>query len=57
MNDPTTDLENMKLLIEMLMEVQPKTEVRLFNCAGHYVYREQSPAFNGMLMDFIRSHS
>ncbi len=57
MNDPTTDLENMKLLIEMLMEVQPKTEVRLFNRAGHYVYREQSSAFNGMLMDFIRSHS
>jgi pimeloyl-ACP methyl ester carboxylesterase len=55
LNDPTTDFENMKLLIEMLMATQPQTEVRVFNRAGHYVYREQSPAFNGMLLDFIKS--
>lgn len=56
-NDPSTDFDNMKLLIEMLMARQPRTEVRVFNRAGHYVYREQSPAFNGMVLDFVRSNS
>jgi len=56
-NDRTADFENGKILVEMLMRKQPKTEVRLFNQAGHFVYREQAEGFNGMLLDYVRSNS
>jgi pimeloyl-ACP methyl ester carboxylesterase len=54
-NDRTADFDNAKLLVEMLMKKQPQTEVRLFNRAGHYVYREQAEGFNGMLFDWIKN--
>jgi pimeloyl-ACP methyl ester carboxylesterase len=57
LNDPTADPENGKLLIEMLMHKQPRTEVRYFNRAGHYVFREQPAAFAAMLQRFVDAHS
>lgn len=57
LNDKTADFENGKLLVEMLMRKQPDTELRLLNRAGHFVYREQPEAFNGMLLDYVKSRS
>jgi 2-hydroxy-6-oxonona-2,4-dienedioate hydrolase len=56
-NDRTAIFENGKQLIEMLMRKQPKTEVRIFNRSGHFVYREHPEAFNGMLLDYVAQHS
>ena len=56
-NDRTATFESAKLLIEMLMTKQPRTEMRLFNRAGHFVFREHWAAFNGMLLDYIEQHS
>jgi pimeloyl-ACP methyl ester carboxylesterase len=56
-NDRTAIFENAKLLIEMLMDKQPLTEMRLFNRTGHFVHRERFEAFNGMLADYIAQHT
>lgn len=56
-NDRTADFENGQLLVEMLMRRQPRTELRLFNKAGHFVYREQAAGFNGMLLDYFRQYA
>jgi pimeloyl-ACP methyl ester carboxylesterase len=57
LNDTRAVFENAKVLFEMLMPKQPKTEVRAFNNAGHFVFREQAAAFNGMLLAYVKSHS
>ena len=56
-NDPTADLENGKLLIEVLMKKQRNTEVRLFNRSGHFVYREHPEAFSRMIYKFVKQYS
>lgn len=52
-NDPSAQIDDAKRLIEMLMLKQRRTEVRIFNRAGHFVYREHPEAFNGMLLDYV----
>jgi len=56
-NDPGADLKNGLQLIELFMMRQRRTEVRLFNRSGHFVYREHPAAFNRMLDGFVRAHS
>lgn len=56
-NDPTADPVNGRLLIEMLMQKQAQTEVRYFNRAGHFVFREHPRAFARMLRHFVAQHS
>jgi 2-hydroxy-6-oxonona-2,4-dienedioate hydrolase len=56
-NDPTADPENGKLLIEMLMRKQERTEVRYFNGAGHFVFREHPRAFNLMLRHYVAANA
>jgi pimeloyl-ACP methyl ester carboxylesterase len=56
-NDPTADFENGKRLIEMFMHKQPKTEIRILNRAGHFVYREQPAAFNRAVHSFVNANS
>jgi pimeloyl-ACP methyl ester carboxylesterase len=55
-NDPGAHLEAGLRLIEMFMSLQPKTEWRLFNRCGHFVFREHPAAFNRMLHDFVREN-
>ena len=55
-NDPGATLEAGMQLIELFMKRQRKTEVRLFNRSGHFVYREHPAAFNRMLDAFVRAH-
>lgn len=57
LNDPTADLDNGKILLEMLMRKQRQTEFRLFNRAGHFVFREQPAAFARMLRHYFRQHA
>lgn len=56
-NDPTADPVNGRLLIEMLMQKQPQTEVRYFNRAGHFVFREHPRAFALMLKHYVAQHA
>lgn len=56
-DDPGATLEAGMQLIEMFMKRQRKTEVRIFNRSGHFVYREHPAAFNRMLDAFVRAHS
>ena len=56
-NDPTADPVNGRLLIEMLTQKQEQTEVRYFNRAGHFVFREHPRAFALMLRHFVALHS
>ncbi len=55
-NDPAADIEHGLQLIEMFMRKQRDTEVRLFNCAGHFVMREHPAAFNRMVDAYVRAH-
>jgi pimeloyl-ACP methyl ester carboxylesterase len=56
-NDPTADFEAGKLLIEMYMNKQPQTELRIFNKTGHYVFREYPASFNRALHAWISKHT
>ncbi len=57
LNDPTADLDNGKFLLEMLMRKQRQSEFRLFNRAGHFVFREQPAAFARMFQHYFRQHA
>jgi pimeloyl-ACP methyl ester carboxylesterase len=56
-DDPTGDIDGSMLLDEMFMRRQRQTEVRYFNRAGHYLFREHPTAFNRMLAAFVRQHA
>lgn len=55
--DPSALIENGKLLVEMYMRRQPKTQFHLFNKSGHFVFREYPERFNRLMLGFIQSHS
>jgi 2-hydroxy-6-oxonona-2,4-dienedioate hydrolase len=54
--DPTADFEAGKLLIEMFMKKQPRTELRVFNKSGHFVFREYPASFNRALHGWVSRH-
>lgn len=56
-NDPGASIEAGMQLIELFMRRQRRTEVRIFNRSGHFVYREHPAAFNRLLDGFIRAHA
>jgi 2-hydroxy-6-oxonona-2,4-dienedioate hydrolase len=56
-NDPGATLEAGMQLVELFMRRQRRTEVKIFNRSGHFVYREHPAAFNRMLDSFVRAHS
>ena len=56
-NDPGADFEAGQQLIELFMKHQRKTEVRIFNRSGHFVYREHPAAFNRLLDGWVRANS
>ena len=55
-NDPGAHLDAGLQLIELFMKHQPKTEWRMFNRSGHFVYREHPAGFNRTLDGFLESH-
>ena len=56
-NDPGADFEAGQQLIELFMKHQRKTEVRVFNRSGHFVYREHPAGFNRLLDGWVRANS
>lgn len=57
LNDPTAPLDNGRLLMEMFMRKQRKTEIHCFNRAGHFVYREHPAAFSRTLDGFVSTYA
>lgn len=56
-NDPGAILPNGLQLIELFMKHQRRTEVRLFNRSGHFVFREHPAAFNRMIDNWVTAHA
>ena len=52
-NDPSAPLELAMSLFEMLAQYDTDFQLHVFNCAGHYVFREQAQAFNKLVTDYI----
>jgi pimeloyl-ACP methyl ester carboxylesterase len=52
-NDPTVAIEGAFDLFDMIAEHQRKTELHIFNQAGHFSYREHPERFNALLGDFV----
>ena len=52
-NDPAATLDNGMQLIELFMEKQRDTEVRIFNRSGHFVMREHPAAFNRLIDTYV----
>lgn len=55
--DPGAAMDAGMQLIELFMKRQRKTEVRIFNRSGHFVYREHPAAFNRMLHGFVTANT
>ena len=55
-NDPAAQLENGMQLVELFMEKQRDTEVRIFNKSGHFVMREHPAAFNRLIDTYVSAH-
>jgi 2-hydroxy-6-oxonona-2,4-dienedioate hydrolase len=53
LDDPVGDISNGRLLVEMFQQKQPRTEVRYFNKAGHFAFREQPAKFEHMLRHYL----
>lgn len=52
-NDPSAPLPLAYQLYERIAVKTPSAELHVMNRAGHYSYREQPAAFNGMLKGFL----
>ena len=52
-NDPTATLDQGFCLFEMLTEKEKRTDMHIFNQAGHFTYREHPAAFNRLIVDFV----
>ena len=37
----------------MLAEKEPRTDMHVFNQAGHFTFREHPRAFNRLIVDFV----
>ena len=57
LDDPVGDISNGRLLVEMFQHKQPCTEVRYFNKAGHFTFREQPKKFAHMLKHYLAPFS
>ncbi len=53
-DDPTATLDQGFGLFEMLAEKEPRTDMHVFNQAGHFTYREHPRAFNRLIADYAR---
>jgi len=52
-NDPTVAIEGAFDLFDAVAAHQRKTELHIFNQAGHFSYREHPSRFNALLGDFV----
>ena len=52
-NDPTATLDQGFCLFEMLSEKEKRSDMHIFNQAGHFTFREHPEAFNRLIVDFV----
>ncbi|MDE0176742.1 MAG: alpha/beta fold hydrolase [Defluviicoccus sp.] len=55
LNDPTATIDQGFALYEMVVHKEPRTEMHVFNHAGHFSYREHPEAFNRLILDYVHS--
>ena len=55
LNDPTATIDQGFALYEIVVQKEPRTEMHVFNQAGHFSYREHPRAFNRLLLDYAHS--
>ena len=53
-NDPTALLAQGEIIFDLVASRQPKSQMCVFNRAGHFCFREQPSAFNAAVNGFIR---
>jgi len=56
-HDPGAIFENGRQMIALYMRKQPRTEVCLFNRAGHFVFREYPAHFNRAVHAFVSAYA
>lgn len=56
LDDPLAPISNAEYLMELLTPQQRDTELRIFNRAGYYPFREHPAAFSRVVLSFIRDH-
>lgn len=54
-NDPSAPVQLAMGLFDILAQSDTEVQVHVFNRAGHYVFREQSEAFNTLVTAFIET--
>ena len=55
LNDPTATIDQGFGLYEIMVHKEPRTEMHVFNHAGHFSYREHPEAFNRLILDYVHS--
>lgn len=55
LDDPTATIDQGLALYEIVAHREPRTEMHVFNQAGHFSYREHPEAFNRLIVDYVRS--
>lgn len=56
LNDPIAPVANAEYLMELLTPRQRDTELRIFNSAGYYPFREHAATFSRTVLSFVRDH-
>lgn len=57
LNDPVAPVANAEYLMELLTPKQRDTELRIFNSAGYYPFREHPAAFSRTVLSFVRDNN
>lgn len=55
LQDPTATIDQGFALREIVAAKEPRTEMHVFNEAGHFSFREHPEAFNRLILDYVRS--
>ncbi len=53
-NDPTATLNQGQALFDLLAGSEPRSQMHIFNQAGHFTYREHPKKFNDVVRSFIQ---
>ena len=54
-NDPTATLNQGQALFDLIAASEPRSQMHIFNQAGHFTYREHPEKFNDVVRGFIQN--
>ncbi len=54
-NDPTATLNQGQALFDLIASSEPRSQMHIFNQAGHFTYREHPKKFNDVVRSFIQN--